>query len=67
MFPSLAAARAGITGDNTQWYANGNTTYMNGNAQTLALTGDLNIYIFSNAGSFTLPTVACTEIVTIPT
>jgi len=67
MFPSLAAARAGKTGDNTQWYGNSSDTYANGNAQTLALTGDLNIYIFSNAGSFTLPTVACTEIVTIPT
>jgi hypothetical protein len=65
-FPNLATARAGIGGDNTQMYSTGNV-YMDGGADTLTLTSDFYLYVFSNAGSFTLPTVECTELVTIPT
>ena len=65
-FTSLAAARIGVTGDNTQLYGS-DDNYMNGTASTLALTGDLNVYVYSNTGSWTLPIVPCTEVVTIPT
>jgi hypothetical protein len=65
-FTTLEKARVGVTGDNTQFQAaDGN--YMNGNAQALALTSDFKIYIYSNAGSWTLPIVVCTELVSIPT
>jgi len=65
-FTSLAAARIGVTGDNTQLYGS-DDNYMNGTASTLALTGDLNVYVYSNTGSLTLPIVPCTELITIPT
>ena len=65
-FTTLAAARIGVTGDNTQFYGT-DSNYMNGTASTLALTGDLNVYVYSNTGSLTLPIVPCTELVRIPT
>ena len=65
-FDSLAKARAGIAGDNTQFYATG-AAYMDGGADTLTLTSDLHIYVYAQQGHFTLPTVACTELMTIPT
>jgi hypothetical protein len=67
-FPSLAHARAGIAGTSpeTTWYANSNDVYMTGNAQALTLTSDFYLYIYSQTGNFTLPTVACTELLTIP-
>ena len=65
-FTSLAAARIGVTGDNTQLYGS-DDNYMNGTASTLALTGDLNVYVYSNTGSWTIPIISCTELVTIPT
>jgi len=65
-FDSLAKARAGVGGDNTQ-FTSTDGNYMDGGADTLTLTGDLNVYVYSQAGSFTLPTVACTELITIPT
>ena len=64
-FSTLALARAGVTGVNTQWYST-DDNYMNGNAQALTLTGDNYLNIYSIAGNFTLPTVACTELLTIP-
>ena len=70
-FHTLAHARAGIAGTSpeTTWYANGNAAYMTGNAQTLTLTGDNYLYIYSTVGNFTLPTTAtdCIELITIPT
>ena len=69
-FPSLATARAGIAGTSpeTTWYAN-NDQYMTGSADTLTLTGDNYLYIYSHVGNFTLPTTTtdCIELVTIPT
>ena len=67
-FTTLAKARAGVSGDTTQFVAtDGN--YFDGGADTLALTTDLKIYIYSQAGSFTLPTTVtdCIELITIPT
>jgi len=64
-FTTLAFARTGITGANNSWYAS-DGNYMNGNAQTLTLTSDNYLYIYSAVGNFTLPTVACTELLTIP-
>ena len=70
-FSTLALARAGIAGTSpeTTWYANGNDAYMTGNAQTLTLTGDNYLYIYSAVGNFTLPTTTtdCIELITIPT
>ena len=67
-FSTLALARTGVTGANNSWYANGTDTYMDGNAQTLTLTSDNYIYMYSNVGSFTLPTATdCIELITIPT
>ena len=70
-FPTLALARAGIAGTSpeTTWYANGNDAYMTGNAQTLTLTSDNYLYIYSAVGNFTLPTTTtdCIELITIPT
>ena len=65
-FTTLAGARAGIGGDNTQFYATDNN-YMDGGADTLTLTSDLHVYVYAQAGHFTLPTVECTELITIPT
>ena len=68
IFPSLATARAGIAGTSpeTTWYADSGD-YMTGNAQTLTLTSDNYLYIYSAVGNFTLPTVECSELITIPT
>ena len=65
-FPNLATARAGVGGDNTQLYSTGNV-YMDGGADTLTLTSDFYLYVYGQAGNFTLPTVECTELITIPT
>ena len=65
-FPNLATARAGIGGDNTQMYSTGDV-YMDGGADPLTLTSDFYLYVYGQAGNFTLPTVECTELITIPT
>ena len=65
-FPNLATARAGIGGDNTQMYSTGDV-YMDGGADTLTLTSDFYLYVYGQNGNFTLPTVECTELITIPT
>ena len=69
-FHTLEHARAGIAGTSpeTTWYAI-NDEYMTGNADTLTLTSDNYIYIYSAVGNFTLPTTTtdCVEILTIPT
>ena len=65
-FDSLAKARAGIGGDNTQFYATGGA-YMDGGADTLTLTSNFNIYVYAQQNDFTLPIVPCTELMNIPT
>jgi hypothetical protein len=65
-FTTLEKARVGVAGDNTQFVAT-DSNYFDGGADTLALTSDFKIYIYSNAGDWTLPIVPCTELVSIPT
>jgi len=69
-FASAEKARAGIAGTSpeTTWNASSGG-HMTGNAQTLTLTGDNYIYIYSAVGNFTLPitTTDCIELISTPT
>ena len=65
-FITLEKARAGISGDNTQYYAN-NGAYMNGGVSGITMTGDFHIYVYSLVGTHMLPVIPCTELQAIPT
>ena len=65
-FVSLDAARTGVMGTNATWYASSGNGYMESGATALTLTSDLHIYVYSNTGSWTLPIVSSTELVSIP-
>jgi hypothetical protein len=64
-FISLEKARAGISGDNTQFYSTDNN-YMNGGVSGITMTGDFHIYVYSLVGTHMLPVIPCTEIQAIP-
>jgi len=65
IFPTLASARIGVEDDNTSFYSG--SAYLESDPTTLVLTGDLNLYMFCNAGTFDLPLVDSIEVITIPT
>jgi hypothetical protein len=64
-FSTLEKARAGVSGDNTQFVTSGGL-YMNGGVSGITMTGDFHIYVYSLVGTHLLPVIPCTEIQAIP-